>query len=926
VTAAHARLRPRAAGPALRRALPAAVAVALAFALAPAPAGAWGFTGHRLVGRKAVRTLPDPLRRVFEANAAYLSEQAITPDLQRSGPSDPDHFLDMDAFGGAYPFEGISRVESENIARLGKDITAKGRLPWKIDEVYRALVQAFRDRDTPRVLAQAATLCHLIADAHVPLHATDNYDGQLTGQRGLHSRWESDLVERNRLQLEAAVEPAAAQRIADPVDYAFAVLRDSYLHSLQVLASDRESVTGKDLAETPEDERYDDEYFSRFYAREASRVAARLGASASATGSLWLSAWEEAGRPALDESYRVPYLRHGARAILLSLDAAAAPLLDDAVARGVMPNLAELRRRGATARGSLTTMPSKTAPGHAALYTGAWSDRNGITGNEVVLPGAAITDGVSGYSSLRLRAEPIWLAAARQDLDVTVVSATQNYPFSTFLSDHRFPGYYGRHLTMFDGYQNLDARDRVYGTADLHPATVEWLGPLPEHDGETRAFALDDLGVRFDALLYDDPRDPTPGFDTLLLTLDGDVRGGLTLKPAALRSDSSAFSALAVPVSGGDAAVYFRLFALAPDGSAVTLYRTAPHVLRSNKPRLEQAGFDASGGFAGNAAASLYERGQLGQPLWDGGDGTAERRYLESVALVVRQMSRLNDFAIDRTAWELLLTYLPFPDEAVHLWYGYLDPSLPSHDPALASRLRPFLDEVLRLADGEIGHLVRRGGPDTIVAVGGDHGVMGVDRELRPNVVFKQAGLLTLDADGRVDLAHTQAYYSSGQYVFINRTSRAGGIVKPEDEDALRRAIIQALRNVPGATPRAPIVTAVLDPRTPGHVPSFGGPTGGDLYLSVAPGYNVSARLDGEAVVKIAPRGEHFLDPEIAAMHAGFAMAGPGVAEGAQLGVIRQIDVAPTLCMLLGIEPPAQATGVVLRSALGRGAVMPPFR
>ena len=53
-------------------------------------------------------------------------------------------------------------------------------------------------------------------------------------------------------------------------------------------------------------------------------MAARLGASASATGSLWLSAWEEAGRPALDESYRVPYVRHGARAILLSLDAAAA--------------------------------------------------------------------------------------------------------------------------------------------------------------------------------------------------------------------------------------------------------------------------------------------------------------------------------------------------------------------------------------------------------------------------------------------------------------------------------------------------------------------------------------------------------------------------------------------------------------------------
>ncbi len=924
MTAAHARLRPRAARPALRRVLPAAAALVLA--LIPAPAGAWGFTAHRLIGRKAVRTLPPPLRGVFEANAAYLTEQAITPDLQRSGASDPDHFLDLDAFGGAYPFDAISRVESENIARFGKDITAKGRLPWKIDEVYRGLVQAFRDRDLPRALERAGTLCHLVADAHVPLHATDNYDGQLTGQRGLHARWESDLVERNRRQLEAAVLPAAAQRIADPVAHVFGVLRDSYLHSLQVLVSDRESVTGRDLAETPEDERYDDEYYSKFYAREATRLAARLSASASDTGSLWLSAWEEAGRPALDESYRVPYVRHGARAILLSLDAAAAPLLDDAVARGVMPNLAELRRRGATARGSLTTMPSKTAPGHAALYTGAWSDRNGITGNEIVPSGAAITEGVSGYSSLSLKAEPIWAAAARQDLDVTVVSATHVYPFSAYLADHRFPGYYGRHLTLFDGYQSLKAQDRLYGAADLRAASVEWLGPLPEHDGETRAVALEDLGVRFDGLLYDDPRDPAHGFDTLLLTLDGDPRGGVTLKPGALRADASAFAGVAVPISGGDAAVYFRLFALAADGSTVTLYRTAPHVLRSSKPRLEPLAFEGSGGFVGNAAASTYERGQLGAPLWAGGDGTAERRYLETVALVVRQMSRVNDFAIDRTAWELLLTYLPFPDEAVHLWYGYLDPSLPSHDPALAARLRPFLDDVLRLADGEIGHLVRRGGRDTIVAVGGDHGVMGVDRELRPNVLFKQAGLLALDGAGRVDLAHTQAYYSSGQYVFINRTARVGGIVKPEEEDAVRRAVVQALRNVPGATARAPIVVDVLDPRTPGHVPSFGGPAGGDLYLSVAPGYNVSARLDGEAVQKVPPRGEHFLDPENPAMHAVFALAGAGVAEHADLGVIRQIDVAPTLCLLLGVEPPAHATGVVLRSALARREAMPPFR
>src|SRR5262249_44120396 len=162
---------------------------------------------------------------------------------------------------------------------------------------------------------------------HVPLHATANHDGQLTGQRGLHARWESDLVERNREQLEVAVQPGAAERVPDPWALALAALRESYLHSLEVLASDRDSVRGRDLAETPEDDRYDDAYYSRFWSREGARVTARLSASASATGSLWRSAWEEAGRPALDESYRVPYVRHRAKAVLLSLDGSGAPIL-----------------------------------------------------------------------------------------------------------------------------------------------------------------------------------------------------------------------------------------------------------------------------------------------------------------------------------------------------------------------------------------------------------------------------------------------------------------------------------------------------------------------------------------------------------------------------------------------------------------------
>src|SRR5258708_34937933 len=159
------------AGRAIAAALPPRVSAALALALAlvPAPAGAWGFTGHRLIARKAVATLPPEMRRAFEANVDYLVEQAITPDLDRSSPGDPDHFLDMDAFG-AYPFPAISRVEAETAGRLGRNGPGKGRLPWKIDEVYPGLLDSFPAHDLPPALDPPATPGHFVADPPVPAH------------------------------------------------------------------------------------------------------------------------------------------------------------------------------------------------------------------------------------------------------------------------------------------------------------------------------------------------------------------------------------------------------------------------------------------------------------------------------------------------------------------------------------------------------------------------------------------------------------------------------------------------------------------------------------------------------------------------------------------------------------------------------------
>lgn len=903
---------------AFRGAAPAATALLVLLAGA-GPAESWGFTAHHLVNRKAIATLPAPLRTLFEANADYVAEHAIDPDLWRGagrGGEHLAHFFDMDAFG-AYPFSGIPRDEGQHHARNGAAAAERGRIPWRIEEAYRDLVAAYRSGDSSRALERAAVLGHYVGDAHVPLHTTLNHDGQLTAQTGLHGRWESELVERYERQLGPQVRPEPARRVADPLGFAFEILRGSYQGVAGVLDADRACAGPRDLAETPQDDRYDDSYYSRLYEREGARLRSRLTASAHALGSLWLSAWIDAGRPRL-AAFRFPHVRKQSRAVLVSLDGAAAPLVDDAVARGAMPQLARLRRDGATARGAITTLPSKTASGHAALFTGTWSDANGITGNEVAVPGASVLRMESGYTSTPLRAEPLWVTAARQGLDVTVAIATQVFPFTPFLEERRFGGNFGRRLTLLDGYRKTDAPDVVYGARDVTLRAADgWKQELPPHDGVSRELTLDIGGSAVFGLFYDDPADPARGFDTLLLTATKDAKERVTLKPRPAKGpDASAFAALTLDDQGQTTGVFFRLFALAPDASAFLLYRSRLQPLLASKPLVTAAAQQASGGFVGNGGNLFYERGAFGPPLWEGGDGTAERRYLETVALVVRQMTRLADFAIDRTAWDLLITYLPHPDEALHLWLGYLDPALQGHDAALAARLRPFLDDVLALCDGYVGHLRERAG-NAILAVAADHGMVSANRLVRPNVALVRSGLVAVDASGHVDLARTKAVYSPGGYVLLNRVSRMGGIVAPEEEEAVRGEVVAALRALVDPATSRSLVTGILDPRDR-HNPGIGGPAGGDLYLSLAPGYDVSAALTGELVESVAPRGVHFQEPERREMQAAFALAGPGIAAGADLGTIRQIDVAPTLAALLGIDPPAGATGAALTRALSR--------
>jgi hypothetical protein len=98
----------------------------------------------------------------------------------------------VDAYGGEVP-----TLVSEAREKLGPAVFQRaGQLPWVIQDRVKDLAQAFQRQDRQQVAFMASILSHYVGDLHVPLHTVRNYDGQLTGQRGVHSRWETGLVDR----------------------------------------------------------------------------------------------------------------------------------------------------------------------------------------------------------------------------------------------------------------------------------------------------------------------------------------------------------------------------------------------------------------------------------------------------------------------------------------------------------------------------------------------------------------------------------------------------------------------------------------------------------------------------------------------------------------------------------------------------------
>lgn len=274
------------------------------------PAGSWGFFGHRQINFYAVFLLPPQMMVLYKSQQGFLVEHAVDPDMRRYAlPAEaPRHYIDLDHYG-SYPYSTLPRKWNEAVSRFTEDsLNRHGIVPWWIQTMLSRLTQAFRDRDQFHILKYSAEIGHYIADAHVPLHASSNHNGQLTGQRGIHGFWESRIPELLASENWDFFIGKAAY-IRNPLEFTWQRVLESGAAADSVLKLERQL-----SAKFPSDQKYAFEerngktvrQYSSAYTRAYDQllrgmVERRMRQSILAVASFWYTAWVNAGQPDLNQ-------------------------------------------------------------------------------------------------------------------------------------------------------------------------------------------------------------------------------------------------------------------------------------------------------------------------------------------------------------------------------------------------------------------------------------------------------------------------------------------------------------------------------------------------------------------------------------------------------------------------------------------------
>src|SRR6188768_3283902 len=284
------------------------ISIFIIFSFISLHAFCWGFYGHKKINYFSVFLLPPEMMQLYKPNIDFIAQHAVDPDMRRYAVTQegPRHYIDIDHYG-SYPYTELPRKWNDAVAKFSEDsLMQYGIVPWWVQTMLYKLTEAFKEKQQAKILKLSAEIGHYIADAHVPLHANSNHNGQFTDQKGIHGFWESRIPEL-LAEKEWDFFIGKAEFLKNPADFIWARVLESGAAADTVLKFEKQLSLS-----FSSDQRYSFEerngvtvrQYSSAYTRAYNdvlrgMVERRMRQSIFAVASFWYTAWVNAGQPDL---------------------------------------------------------------------------------------------------------------------------------------------------------------------------------------------------------------------------------------------------------------------------------------------------------------------------------------------------------------------------------------------------------------------------------------------------------------------------------------------------------------------------------------------------------------------------------------------------------------------------------------------------
>lgn len=252
----------------------------------------WGHVGHFKINTNASLSYNQDMSQFYQWTSV-LAQHASDADIRKGwDPSEgPKHYLDIDNYPEFLSTGVIPETLDSAIALHGTSfVYDQGILPWATKTTFDSLQSCFERGDWENAVLFASDLGHYVADGHQPLHITRNYNGQFSGNSGIHSRYESEMIGKFNSQID--YQGYQINVIEDVNQYIFNYLYSNYPYVDSLLAAD-------DYAQDIAGSSSSSQYYTALWEKSENTTVTMFKNASHHLAELIYTAWLNSGSPTI---------------------------------------------------------------------------------------------------------------------------------------------------------------------------------------------------------------------------------------------------------------------------------------------------------------------------------------------------------------------------------------------------------------------------------------------------------------------------------------------------------------------------------------------------------------------------------------------------------------------------------------------------